>query len=123
MQKNIFLPDFIKNREKQERAPKANLVEKKIEKNEIELRNEEILSNPILTNEHYIDGEQRKLLYFLKEHNFNFDIESDQKIAGKVSYKISWYGSDLLTGRNCKTTARTNGKKYPNIKILAVLKT
>ena len=110
---NNFCPDFIKKyqAEQKEASREPFASEERQENDEIEKRNEEILSKPELINEHYIDGEQKKLLNFLKEHNFKFNIYQDTKIAGEISYKIVMYGTEIDTGNKFLMTAKKNGEE------------
>lgn len=111
---NYFLPEYIKDvRVKQKRTPRETIVvEDRQEKNEIKKRNEEILNKPDLINEHYIDGEQRKLLDFLKEYNLSFRIYRDMKktkVPG-IKYKIVAYGTELGTGNSFCLIAQKQGR-------------
>ena len=97
-----FVPDYlIKYQAKQPKAAKELImVKEQATKTKLEKRNEDILNQPELVNEHYIKGEQRKALEFFKKENIKFHIYQNKSSNGYGKYFIRVFGRDRETNRS-----------------------
>ena len=104
---NTFVPDYLKRYNEKPKVSKKPVVVQKSAETDLEIRNEKILNQPILINEHYIKGEQRKALEFFKEECIKFAIVPNNFHRGK--YVIIVYGRDKQTNQNFSISVGEQG--------------